>query len=186
MKQAYLAGDGLKKGNQLLRGMERDAINALGTVELFNPWDQKDINDKTKNPTAEMIHEKDFNALLYSEYIVADIANDSVGTSVEMGEMNGVNYMITRLKEIVRQANQNEIHLDDFNHAVAQGVKTLLNEIPQKKVLWHTSDVRDASSAPEMSYRRSHSYNQYLIGTMLMLAGEPMTFDSIIDKLKQV
>ncbi|MEC0276930.1 nucleoside 2-deoxyribosyltransferase [Peribacillus frigoritolerans] len=182
MKKAYLAGDGLKKGNQILRGMERDAINALKTVHLFNPWDQKDINDKTKNPTAEMIHEKDFNAMLDAEIIIADVDNNSVGTSVEMGEMNGVNYMLKRLHDIMIVANYAKSE-EQFNEVVALQVKRLLREIPIKDVYWHTSDVRDGATELEGQWRRSHSYNQYLIGTMLMLSGEPMKFEEILERL---
>lgn len=184
MKRAYLAGDGLKKGNQLLRALERDAIKSLNTVELFNPWDQKDINDKSKNPTAEMIHNKDFNAMLDAEIIIADVDNNSVGTSVEMGEMNGVNFILKRLHKIIFNAKSETKTDSEFEEVIARSVIELLKEIPVKTVYWHTSDVRDGVVGAEEGYRRSHSYNQYLIGTMLMLAGEPMQFDEILNKLK--
>jgi nucleoside 2-deoxyribosyltransferase len=182
MVKAYLAGDGLKRGNQLLRSIERDALNGLGTLELFNPWDQADINDKSKNPTAEMIFAKDTAALLEAEVIVVDVDNNSVGTTSEMGQMWGINYMLDRLAMIVQLANM-EWNEDDFNHAVAQGVKALLNEIPHKEVHWQTTDVRD-TDIPEAGHRRSHSINQYLYGMMLDMAGEPKKFDDILEELK--
>lgn len=177
MKIAYLAGDGLKKGNQILRNMERTAINELGKVELYNPWDQEDINNKQNNPTAEMIVKKDTDAILKSEIIIADVDNNSVGTTTEMGQIWGLNYMIKRLQTIIAEsATQEEI---------SNKLNELLIEIPYKEVLWQTTDVRD-TDIPEAGHRRSHSMNQYLYGLMLSLGGEAKSFDEIINELKQL
>lgn len=175
MKVAYLAGDGLKKGNQILRNMERTAINELGKVELYNPWDQEDINNKKNNPTAEMIVKKDTDAILRSEIIIADVDNNSVGTTTEMGQIWGLNYMIERLQTIIEEATD--------SNEIAIKVKELLVEIPYKEVLWQTTDVRD-TNIPEAGHRRSHSINQYLYGLMLSLGGEAKTFNEIINELK--
>ncbi|MEX3713439.1 nucleoside 2-deoxyribosyltransferase [Cytobacillus horneckiae] len=175
MKVAYLAGDGLKKGNQILRNMERTAINELGKVELYNPWDQEDINNKQNNPTAEMIVKKDTDAILCSEIIIADVDNNSVGTTTEMGQIWGLNYMVERLQTIIEEATD--------SNEIAIKVKELLVEIPYKEVLWQTTDVRD-TNIPEAGHRRSHSINQYLYGLMLSLGGEAKTFNEIINELK--
>lgn len=182
MLKAYLAGDGLQRGNQILRNMERDAINALGTVKLFNPWDNKDINDKSNNPMAEDIFMKDTAAILESDVVVADVANTSVGTTAEMGQVWGINYMLERLFDIVRKANAEETNEDDFNHSVVRGVERLLNKIPQKIVVWQTTDIRD-TDIMEHGHRRSHSINQYLYGMMLDMAGEAMSFEQILSAL---
>jgi nucleoside 2-deoxyribosyltransferase len=185
-KKVYLAGDGLKKGNQLLRGIERDAIRALGNVDLTYVWENKDINDKSKSPTAEDIQANDFSAMLHSDIIIADVDNNSVGTSVEMGEMNGVNYMLKALHEIISTASDYAETEEDFNRDVVFEIKSLLSVIPVKTVYWQTSDIRDGATEAETSFRRSHSYNQYLIGTMLMLSGrEPMQFEEIIEELRK-
>lgn len=175
MKKVYIAGDGLKKGNQILRGMERDAINELGTVALYNPWDQKDINDKSKAPTAEAIFKKDTDAILKSNIIVVDVDNNSVGTTAEMGQVWGINFMLLKLQEIVVNANTS----DD----ILEGLVNLINEIPFKQVHWQTTDVRD-TDIPESGHRRSHSLNQYLYGMMLDMAGEAKSFDEILGELK--
>lgn len=177
MKVAYLAGDGLKKGNQILRNIERDKINELGTVELYNPWDQADINNKSNNPTAEMIFNKDTNAILKSQVIIADADNNSVGTTAEMGQIWGINYMINRLNEIIESAT------DPYEVSIM--VSQLLDEIPYKEVLWQTTDVRD-TDIPEAGHRRSHSMNQYLYGLMLSLGGEAKPFEDILEEIKQL
>jgi hypothetical protein len=176
--KVYLAGDGLKKGNQILRNMERDRLKEIKTIDLFNPWDQKDINDKSKNPTAEMIFQKDTNAILNSEIIVADVDNNSIGTICEMGQLWGVNFMLMQLHMIYDEA-------DGDPDLFVNGVINLMNKIPLKKIYWQTNDIRD-TEIEEKGIRRSHSYNQYLIGMMLDMAGEPKKFEEIAREVKEI
>lgn len=175
MKKAYLLGDGLKKGNQILRNMERTALNELGTLEPYNPWDQKDINDKRNNPTAEAIFKKDTEAILQSEIIVADADNDSVGSTCEIGQIWGLNYMHKRIKEIM-DSTKDDSELRDK-------LEALLEEVPYKEVYWQCTDVRNVDTT-ESGLRRSYSLNQYLYGCLLDLAGEDKTFEEILEILK--
>jgi nucleoside 2-deoxyribosyltransferase len=186
--KTYLAGDGLKRGNQILRNMERDAINQIEGIELFNPWDDKTINDKSKNPQAEQIFAKDTKAILDAEVIVVDADDDSVGTTCEVGQIWGVNYMLHRLHQIVNHAKQEADDERDFNEIVTDKVLDLLKEIPVKHVYWQNTDIRYVKDAEiyETGLRRSYSLNQYLYGCLLDLAGEDMTFDEILEELKRI
>jgi nucleoside 2-deoxyribosyltransferase len=177
--KVYLAGDGLKRGNQILRNMERDAINQIEGIELFNPWDDKEINDKSKNPQAEQIFAKDTKAILDAEIIVIDADNDSVGTTCEIGQIWGVNYMLHRVHQIVNESESND--------ELAEKVHNLLEEIPVKRVYWQNTDIRYVKDADiyEKGLRRSYSLNQYLYGCLLDLAGEDMTFEEILEELKR-
>jgi nucleoside 2-deoxyribosyltransferase len=179
MTKVYLAGDGLKRGNQILRNMERDKLNEIPGVDLFNPWDDKTINDKSKNPQAEQIFAKDTDAILDAEVVVIDADNDSVGTTTEVGQIWGVNYMLHRLLNIVNNS--------ESGGEIAEKVRDLLEEIPVKKVYWQNTDVRYVKDAEihEEGLRRSYSINQYLHGCLLDLAGEDMSFDEIVSELKE-
>lgn len=168
MKKVYIAGDGLKKGNQLLRAMERDELSKIEGVVLYNPWDNKEINDKSKEPTAESIFREDTKAILESDIIVADIHNDNVGTTFEMGQVWGINYMRDLIVEALLEK---------------RNIWEVINKIPRKTVYWHTTDIRD-TDIPEKGIRRSHSYNQYLIGGMLDMAGDRMEFSDIVKKIR--
>lgn len=176
MKKGYLLGDGLKKGNQMLRKLEKEQIAALGTVELFSPWEQKDINDKRNNPTAEMIFAKDTEAILKSEIIVADADNDSVGSTTEIGMIWGLNHLLNKLEEAKEQTT-NEI---DF----ADAVSDIMREIPKKKLYWHNSDIRNVETT-ESGLRRSFSLNQFLYGCLLDVSGEEKTFEDILKELSE-
>lgn len=184
MKKGYLAGDMLQKGNAILRQMERKELEKISGIDWYNPVDNDEINDKSKNPTAEEIFWGDTNAILESDVIVMDIANTSVGTTAEAGIIWGLNYMITRLNYIFTQVEDIEDE-KERNRLIVESVKKLLKEVPYKKVYWQTTDLRDETTTPEVGIRRSHSYNQYLIGMMLDMAGEPMKFEKIVDTLKK-
>lgn len=184
-KKLYLAGDMLNKAAQMLRTIEREELEKIEGCEVFNPMDDKSINDKknaTQEGLAERIFAKDTKAILESDIIVADISQ-TLGTSIEMGQIAGYNYFIDRLWEIVKN-NSNENMTDGNLEGIGSDVITLLHEIPRKTVYWKTEDVRD-TDIPEVGIRRSHSYNAYLIGCLLHIAGEPKTFEEILEILKK-
>jgi nucleoside 2-deoxyribosyltransferase len=184
MKKAYILGDGLKLGNQMLRKVEYDTLNALGTLDIYNPWMNKDINDKTKKPTAENIFKQDTDRIMEAEIIVADVDNDSVGSSVEIGQIWGVNHVLNKLKDIF-ELSARETAKEDSDAFIADGVMKLLEEIPTKKVLWQCTDIRNVPGSNETGLRRSYSINQYLYGCLLSMTDEVRTFDEIVETIKE-
>lgn len=99
-----------------------------------------------------MIFDKDTEAILRSEIIIADADNNSVGTTAEMGQVWGINYIFKRIGHILETAeNAYELRI-----LLAQ----LAGEIPYKEVHWQITDI------PESGHRCSHSINQYLHGLM--------------------
>lgn len=182
-KKTYILGDGLKLGNQMLRMWEYKRLKELGNLNIYNPWIQADINDKTKNPTAEAIFAKDTNAILQSEVVVADVDNDSVGSVCEIGIIWGINYMLNQLHDILNRASDFELETDR-NQMIRTELEALLKRIPFKRVYWHCSDIRNVPGATETGLRRSYSLNQYLYGCLLDMAGDAKTFDQILQELK--
>jgi nucleoside 2-deoxyribosyltransferase len=177
MKKVYLAGDCLNKGSQLLRTMEKEEIEKIDGVSLFNPMDAEhnDKKNTVQEGLAERIFANDTKAILESDTIVFDISQ-TIGTSVEVGQVAGINHMLHELRKIVFNANNKE--------QVADGVFNLLMQIPYKEVYWKSEDVRD-HEIPEYGYRRSHSYNAYLLGALLKISGEALTFEEILEELKK-
>lgn len=169
----YLAGDGLKKGNQILRNMERTQLKESG-IDVYNPWDQKDINDKSNKPTAEMIFRKDTDAILKAKNIIFEADDNSVGTTTEVGQTWGINYMWGRIADVLMKNGDGDLR---------KAFHDLLDEIPVKKVYWQITDVRH-TDIPEVGARRSHSLNQYLHGCLLDMAGENREFDDIVEEIK--
>lgn len=177
-KKTYILGDGLKLGNQILRKKEYEELNKLGTLDIYNPWMNEEINDKTKEPTAEEIFRQDTERILEAEIIVADADNDSVGSSVEIGQIWGVNYMLDRLEDALLNSNSDE----EFGKAV----RGIMREIPKKQLFWQCTDVRNVPGLTETGLRRSYSLNQYLYGCLLATGGEERKFEDILEELKQL
>lgn len=173
MKKVYIAGDMLKKGSQMLRAYERDTLSKVEGIEVFTPQDEEDINDKTKNPTAEEIFAKDTKAILDSEVVVVDADDNSVGTTTEVGQIWGVNYVLKELHDIV-----------DSGEDIEGKVIELLNNLPLKEVHWHNSDIRNVPGISEEGLRRSFSINQYLYGCLLDVSGKEESFENIVNKLQ--
>lgn len=145
--QVYVGGDMLLKGSQLLREQEKARIKELGFIP-YAPQDDKEINDKA-NQTAETnsklsakIFEKDTRAMVESDILIFEVANNNVGTCVEIGQWAMIHWL--------SQENPSNI---------------LLRSLASKPIFFHSTDIRD-TSIPETGYERSHSYNQYLIGAV--------------------
>lgn len=171
----YLLGDMLKKGSIKCREEEATTFRDMG-FELYSAIEQKDINDKTNqtvesnNNLAERIVAKDSEAIRRSDLIVADVDNNSVGSCVEIGQIMEFNWWWDNMNKMKS--------LDE--------VKQFLQEFPKKKCHFHTTDIRH-TDLPESGYRRSFSFNQYLVGACLALNKDGIvTFDKIVEELKSV
>ncbi len=166
--QFYVGGDMLLRGSQMLREKEKEDLQAIGATP-YAPQDDKEINDKSNqseennNGLAEKIFYKDTMAMINSDVLIFEVANNNVGTCVEIGQWA----MIHMLHEM---HPKNE----------------LLAQLASKPVLFHSTDVRD-TDIPEASYRRSHSYNQYLVGALIK--ANPLgilQWDDVLKECKQI
>ncbi|UDM72690.1 nucleoside 2-deoxyribosyltransferase [Vagococcus fluvialis] len=143
----YVGGGMLTAGEQFMREKEKKAISKLGLTP-YAPQDDKEINDKqnqtehTNNGLAERIFDKDTKAMIAADVLVFEISNNNIGTTAEVGQWA----MIHRMAKLI----------DDET----------INELAKKPIFFHTTDIRD-TDIPESGWRRSHSYNQYLIGSVL-------------------
>lgn len=175
--RVYLAGDMLKRGSQLLREQERSQLASLPGIHVHNPADDEEINDKSRSPLAEDIFRKDTQAILESDVVIFDADDDSVGTTAEIGQVWGVNYMHAKLTNEL-------INSDGTDADFGKRVRKLMQEIPYKEVYWQCTDVRNVPNVHECGLRRSYSLNQYLYGCLLDLAGDASEFNEIVAELK--
>lgn len=184
MKQVYIAGDMLLKGSQLVRQQEREQIEALG-VKVYNPMDDKEINDKTNQTKesndglAEKIVRKDMKAILDSDVIVIAPESHALGTITELGQIYGINYMLEQMYSALVIAEQ----LGDKRGM--DYIQTVVEKIPYKEVYAHYDDIR-RTDIPEQGDRRSFGVNQYVYGTVLALTQGRgfQEFDEIVESLK--
>lgn len=183
VKSLYIGGHMLNIGSQMQRAMEREKAQEIG-VPLYNPMDNKDINDKqaNKNDTglAERIVFADTNAILYSDVIMIEPDVSALGTVTELGQV----YMFNMLHDIITDIT------NDPNLSYEEKVE-LINEYfaehPRKLVLPHMQDVR-RHDAPEVGDRRSWGCNAYVYGVVLDLTDGKgfYEYDEIWETLKEL
>ncbi|MBF7019642.1 nucleoside 2-deoxyribosyltransferase [Staphylococcus sp. 18_1_E_LY] len=86
-KLIYLAGDMLSHGQQLRRAYEKSAFKRLD-YEVYNPQDDKSINDKSsadQQGLAERIVTNDTSGIEQADIIVLDYLPHAQGTICELG-----------------------------------------------------------------------------------------------------
>src|SRR5699024_7810514 len=185
-RKTYLGGNMTNVGAKLLRQMEREKLEELPNIDLYNPVDNEEINDKSRAPQAEDIFKQDTKALLEADTTIFD-ATGSPGTTTEIGQVWGLNYLIVRLNRILERSR--DIYIEGGSEKAREylfsSLTNLLNEVPFKEVYWHNSDIRNVRGITESGLRRSYGFNQYLHGCLLDMAGEEKTFDEIVKDLEE-
>jgi hypothetical protein len=167
-KEVYLAGDMLNRGSQLQRAEEKQQLKDLG-YSLYVPQDNKEINDKenlnSNEGLAEKIVRHDTEAIWNSDIIVMEAREAALGTCIEMGQIHGMKDMAETIKFM----------LDSFaccgtvNNGELQEVRDYLDEVINKPVYIHNSDIRRGGNPTETGDRRSYGPHQYLYGIVLAL-----------------
>lgn len=162
MRKVYIAGHMLTRGSQMQRAEEREMVSALGH-QLYNPMDNKEINDKTAlaghDKLAERIVKQDTDAIFWADTVLIEPLAEANGTLVELGQIKGMKDLAKKLLELPAR---NEI---EFADAAVE----LLNKIIDQKVVAHFEDIRRVDGITETGDRRSLGINQYVYGTVLDL-----------------
>lgn len=181
MEKVYILGDMLKKGSILLREQEAKKLRELG-FDVYSAIEQKDINDKSNqtvesnNTLAERIVKKDSDAIRKASLIIAEVDNNNVGSSVEIGQIMEFNWFRDKIDSILTFSGDKNLrsNLEEF-----------LKQYPRKFVYCHTTDIRH-TDLEEKGMRRSFSINQYLHGACLELNKMGiLTFDEIIAYIRR-
>lgn len=154
LKQVYIGGDMLTGGSILLRDKEKKDVQALG-YGIYNPVDNKDINDKQAQGNAEdlpdRIVKQDTKALIESDIIVIEPQPYACGTMVELGQLKGMKDMAEHILRTIRDGGD----IADIAEYCA--------DIYHKPVYPHYEDIR-RHDEPEAGDNRSLGINAYVYG----------------------
>lgn len=191
MIKAYVLGDMLKQGSIIMREKEAEALRKAG-YDVYSAIEEKDINDKSavteneNNKLAEKIFSKDSDAIRKSKFILAEVDNNNVGSCVEIGQIAEFNWWYDKISKIC-EAGEGYV---DRGYETLAGIETtnelrkLLDKYPKKEMVFHTSDIRH-TNIKEAGYRRSFSFNQYLVGACLSINPDGIiTTQEALEKLK--
>ena len=124
MKKTYLAHPISTTGefNDSTRVAKR--IEEVAGVEVYAPALNKEINDKSNNPTPAMIYEQDVDNLLSSDIVVINYTGgDADGTVLELGMLAGM-YEVERMGKLptvlVYSSNKRALQ-PQLHHGIASG-----------------------------------------------------------------
>lgn len=198
IKQAYIAGGMMSKGEQMQREAEKRDLQALG-IPLYVPQDNKDINDKANldnnDGLAEKIVKADTDAIRASDVIVIEPQPFAMGTMAELGQIKGMKDVakdinavahkgvdqILRDFDFLSDAQQTDILLETLSE-----IASITEPIVNQKVFPHFEDVRRFKGATESEDRRSFGVNQYIYGLALDLTDGKgfYEWDEILEELE--
>ena len=163
-KKAYILGDMLYKGSQLLRAQEVEQLRAIG-IPLYSAAEQNkdgDINDKqnqTKESNADLhahIFKKDMDNIYASDLIIANPERFAEGSIAELGAVETFNDIHSTMSDIVYNPR-----LTPEEKILA--IQVWLSENPYKEVYVHLEDIR-CTNIEEVGFDRSFYVNQFIRG----------------------
>lgn len=180
----YLAGDMLPKASQLLRAQEREQIKEIG-LDLYNPMDNKEINDKSKvenEGLAERIVKADTDAIIGSNVVVLEYRPFALGTITELGQIKGMKDTARMILNIVKDKGSSAASLLQ--------IIELTKRIEEQKVYPHYEDIRrfEGAGKDEEGDRRSLGINQYIYGVCLDLTDGKgfYEWDEVLEELRNL
>ena len=184
----YVAGDLLSEGAKMRRAWEAEQLRSTGAT-LHVPHEDASINDKAnavQEGLAERIVANDTKGIIDSDIIVIDAHENGKGTLVELGQIKGMRDMAKMVSDVISE--NYSMFDDDCDENTVRAIEELVEEVVNKKVFAHNTDIRRANSHPQSGDRREYGPNQYVYGTVLDLTyGKGFyDWDEIIEEVKEL
>ena len=204
-KKVYLAGDMLHKAQFDYRKQQKEEIEGIEGLEVYNPSSNEDINSKKtakKEKLAERIVEQDTTAIENSDIYVIDLPTADAGgrgTITELGQI----FQMRREAETVfnligdvygfwykdnstledydfNDMNMTPDHVDLCKECLNKINKPVL--IFSDDVRWNTSDMKDHMD------RVSYSFNAYTYGVALALTNGKgiISWEEVLKRLENI
>lgn len=170
-----------------------DIIEEAG-LDVYTPSKNKSINDKEavgNKDIAKMIVAKDSEAIINSDIRMFNNSG-TVGTSIEIGQVLGMNDFANIIKKTIEQEEKRE-YGDLSEEARLQGIIDHIwllcrSELNKDFILFDV-DVR-SHDEPEAGYKRSKGYHQYERGVGMRLMRNEEGYlrleEQVIPKLKKL
>lgn len=184
----YLAGHMLDAGAVMRREWEAEQLRKAGAT-LHVPHEDASINDKAnavQEGLAERIVANDTQGIIDSDVIVIDAHENGKGTLVELGQIKGMRDMARLVSDVISE--NYSMFDDDCDENTVRAIEELVEEVVNKKVYAHNTDIRRANTQPQAGDRREYAPNQYVYGTVLDLTDNHgfYEWDEIIEEVKEL
>lgn len=150
-----------------------DIIEEAG-LSVYTPSLNSEINDKEavgNKDIAKMIVAKDSEAIINSDIRMFNNSG-TVGSSIEIGQVLGMNDFANIIKKTIEQEEkrepEHELSEEDRLQGIIDHIWLLCNAELEKEFILFDVDVR-SHDEPESGYRRSKGYHQFERGVGMRL-----------------
>lgn len=169
-KQVYLCGDMLHKSLFEYRKKQKEQLEGIEGITVFNPSSQEFNNKKETNnhKLAERIVESDSYAIDNSDIYVIDLPTGDAGGRGTVAEIGQIYQAKRQAKELIN--NLESMYGKDYAdvYDIVQDIVEQQEKIINKPVLVYSDDIRwNTSDMNDDMDRVPYSFNAYTYGLVL-------------------
>ena len=186
-KKAYLCGDMLHKSLFEYRKKQKEDIEGIEGIEVFNPSSNEDINNKqkaVKDKLAERIVEQDTQAIEKADIYVIDLPTADAGgrgTVAEIGQIYQMKRDALKIKDIL----MNKENYTKEDTQLIYECENIINKpclVYSDDIRWNTSDMNDDMD------RIPYSFNAYTYGLVMYITnGEGViSWEEVLKRLERL
>ena len=197
-KQVYLAGDMLHKSMFDYRKQQKEEIEGIEGLQVYNPSSNDDINSKKtakKEKLAERIVEQDTQAIEKADVYVIDLPTADAGGRGTVAEIGQIYQMKREAKNLISQLEEmQELSMNtdgtyNDEYYTLQGIIDEKQKVVDKICLVYSDDVRwNTSDMSDTMDRIPYSFNAYTYGLVMYITnGEGViSWEEVLKRLEKL
>lgn len=197
-KQVYLAGDMLHKSMFDYRKQQKEEIEGIEGLQVYNPSSNDDINSKKtakKEKLAERIVEQDTQAIEKADVYVIDLPTADAGGRGTVSEIGQIYQMKREAKNLISQLEEmQELSMNtdgtyNDEYYTLQGIIDEKQKVVDKICLVYSDDVRwNTSDMNDTMDRIPYSFNAYTYGLVMYITnGEGViSWEEVLKRLEKL
>lgn len=197
-KVCYLCGDMLHKAQFEYRKQQKEEIEGIEGLQVYNPSSNDDINSKKtakKEKLAERIVEQDTQAIEKADVYVIDLPTADAGGRGTVAEIGQIYQMKREAKNLISQLEEmQELSMNtdgtyNDEYYTLQGIIDEKQKVVDKICLVYSDDVRwNTSDMNDTMDRIPYSFNAYTYGLVMYITnGEGViSWEEVLKRLEKL
>lgn len=197
-KVCYLCGDMLHKSMFDYRKQQKEEIEGIEGLQVYNPSSNDDINSKKtakKEKLAERIVEQDTQAIEKADVYVIDLPTADAGGRGTVAEIGQIYQMKREAKNLISQLEEmQELSMNtdgtyNDEYYTLQGIIDEKQKVVDKICLVYSDDVRwNTSDMSDTMDRIPYSFNAYTYGLVMYITnGEGIiSWEEVLKRLENI
>ena len=197
-KVCYLCGDMLHKAQFDYRKQQKEEIEGIEGLQVYNPSSNDDINSKKtakKEKLAERIVEQDTQAIEKADVYVIDLPTADAGGRGTVAEIGQIYQMKREAKNLISQLEEmQELSMNtdgtyNDEYYTLQGIIDEKQKVVDKICLVYSDDVRwNTSDMSDTMDRIPYSFNAYTYGLVMYITnGEGViSWEEVLNRLEKL